>query len=100
MKCYFRPRYYSEKDKKIIKECATAGALAQIQQACDRSDAMTFIAALNVGLSPKTINRLISEKKRVFGESVEYREEGVLDFGLQKHLDDNGIKFRIGCDEI
>lgn len=100
MICNFRKRNISRKDKEIIKECATAGALAQIQQACNRSDAMTFISALNVGLSPKTINKIISEKKRVFSESAEYREDGILDFGLQKHLDEHGINFKIGCDEI
>ena len=100
MICNFRKRNISQKDKKIIKECAIEGAIAQIDQACNRSDAMTFIAALNVGLSPKTINKIIAEKKRVFSESAEYREDGVLDFGLQKHLDDYGVNFQIGYDEV
>lgn len=93
-------RWLSKNEKHLIRKCATAGALAQIQQACNRSDAMTFIAALNVGLSSKTINKIIAEKKRVFAESSEYREDGVLDFGLQKHLDDYGINFQIGYDEV
>ena len=100
MKCNSRARQISVKEKEIIRACAEAGALAQIDQACNRSDAMTFIAALNVGITADKVNELIAEKKRVFSESVEYREDGILDFGLQKHLDDHGINFKIGCDEI
>lgn len=100
MKCNFRARHISRKDQKIIRECAQAGALAQIDQACNRSDAMTYISAVNVGLSPKTINKIIAEKERVFNASIEYREEEVLDFTLQSKLDELGIKFKIGFDEI
>lgn len=100
MNCNFRARQISARDAKIIKKCAEAGALAQIDQACKRSDAMTYIAALNVGITADKVNELIAEKKRVFDESVTYREDGILDFGLQKHLDEHGINFKIGCDEI
>lgn len=100
MNCNFRERHISARDAKIIRKCANAGAISQIDQACKRSDAMTYIAALNIGIEPEQINELIAEKNRVFAESAEYREDGILDFGLQKHLDDHGINFKIGCDEI
>lgn len=96
----YKMRWLSKNEKHLISKCAEAGALAQIDQACKRSDAMTYIAALNVGIPADKVNELIAEKKRVFDESVTYREDGILDFGLQKHLDEHGINFKIGCDEI
>lgn len=100
MKSNYKMRLLSKNEKYLIRKCAQAGALAQIDQACKRSDAMTYIAALNVGIPADKVNELIAEKKHVFDESVTYREDGILDFGLQKHLDEHGINFKIGCDEI
>lgn len=100
MKCNARERYVSAKDKEIIKKLAMEGAISQIEQACNRTEAQIYISALNVGLSPRTINKIIEEKEKVSEGSSQYRKEKVMDFAMQKILDEKGIKFKIGCDEI
>lgn len=100
MICNFRKRNISRKDKEIIKECATAGALAQIQQACNRSDAMMALAMHNVGLSPKTINKVLKEREKMYQKFGEYRQDGCADFGFQYHLKNIGINIDFDFDEI
>lgn len=95
-----KAHYFTAKQKEAIKKCAEAGAQAQIMQACARTDAMWALSMYNIGLSVKTINRTIKEKQKTFNETVEYRKDGVLDFGLQYHLDELGINLKLGFDEI
>lgn len=95
-----KARYFTAKQKEAIMKCARAGAEAQIKQACARNDAMWAISMHNIGLSTKTINKVIAEKEKVYTSFGEYRKDGIADFGVQKHLDDLGINIKLGFDEI
>lgn len=95
-----KAHFFTSEQKQAILKCARAGAEAQINQACKRNDAMMALAMHNVGLSPKTINKVLKEREKMYQKFGEYRQDGCADFGFQYHLKNIGINIDFDFDEI
>lgn len=61
---------------------------------------MMALAMHNVGLSPKTINKVLKEREKMYQKFGEYRQDGCADFGFQYHLKNIGINIDFDFDEI
>lgn len=94
-----KARYFTKKQEEAILRCAKAGAESQIKQAVARTEAILYLSMHNAGLSSRTINKVIAEKKKIYEGAGEYKKDGVMDFALQSHLDELGINFKLGFDE-
>lgn len=95
-----KARLYSAKEKDMILKLSKIGALAQLEQVGKRHDAVFAIAMHNVGLSTKTINKVVEEMQNVWQGFSDLKEDKVADYKLQSDLKQLGINIDFNIDEI
>lgn len=83
------------RQKKIITDVAvrTATRLADQQKEAIaiRSQYLVFVAMLECGLSPKTVNRVAAMLSLVKDKYAHYQEDDLADYVFYQHLQDHGV---------
>lgn len=89
------------RQKKIITDVAvrTATRLADQQKEAIaiRSQYLVFVAMLECGLSPKTVNRVAAMLSLVKDKYAHYQEDDLADYVFYQHLQDHGLLRYAAC---
>ena len=99
-----KAHYLTSKEAALVKKtAATAAARMLIKQQEDiakRAQYCCFVAMLDAGLSPRTINRVINCLGPVKERYGQYREDECADYAFCHALQDRGINVEMTNDEL
>lgn len=79
---------------KIAVDTATRLADEQKEAIAIRSQYLIFVAMLECGLSPKTVNRVAAMLSLVKDKYAHYNEDQLADYVFYQHLQDHGVNVK------
>lgn len=79
---------------KIAADTATRLANEQKEAIAIRSQYLIFVAMLECGLSPKTVNRVAGMLSLVKDKYAHYNEDQLADYVFYQHLQDHGVNVK------
>lgn len=100
MRCNFQRRMIARDHQKIIKEMAVEGACDQLADVAARAQYLWMAAMLNVGLSNRTIKRVMNQLPEVYARYGDACDDGVGDAMLLRDLRSHGIEVKAPDNEL
>lgn len=95
-----KARYLTAKERKAAKAVAEMLIDTQAEDIVNRAQCMVYAAALNIGLSVKTVNRMIAELPDVCDGYGKMKREGLADYELIQGLISRGVNVKMTKSEI
>lgn len=86
-----KARYLTQKETRAAKTVAKQIIEQELDDVALRAQMILCASALNIGLSARTVNRMLAAQTEVQQEYGELRKDAVADFGLWKALTDKGV---------
>lgn len=90
----------TKKESKIVRAAVEKHLDAQVADIVLRAQCMVLASMINVGLSAKTVNRVIAGIPDVATEYGKFRQDGLADYELIQGLLNRGVDVHMTKEEL